>query len=136
MQSAVDLGKPETSPQPIQPNYGYTNMPNNGYGMPQYGPNINQGGVPQQAMTTGQWIGTILLCTCLGIISFILNIVWGFSSSTPEPKRGFCRGMFFAELILMGVSIIVGIIIVAVFLPTITNLVSNSGLHLYDFYNF
>ena len=136
MQSAVDLGKAETSPQPIQPHYGYTNNTNSGYGAPQYGQTPNSNTVPQNTMTTGQWIGTILLCTCLGIISLILNIVWGFSSSTPEPKRGFCRGMFFAELILMGVSIIVGIIIVAVFLPTITNLVSNSGLHLYDFYNF
>ena len=135
MQSAVDLGKPETSPQPIQPNYGYTNMSNNGYGMPQYGPNINQGGVPQQAMTTGQWVGTILLCTCLGIISLILNIVWGFSSSTPEPKRGFCRGMFFAELILMGISIILCIILVVFFLPVIKDLIESSNDPILHFFN-
>ena len=30
MQSAVDLGKPETSPQPIQPNYVDTYKPKNG----------------------------------------------------------------------------------------------------------
>ena len=135
MQSAVDLGKAETSPQPIQPNYGYTNNTNSGYGAPQYGQTPNSNTVPQNTMTTGQWIGTILLCTCLGIISLILNIVWGFSSSTPEPKRGFCRGMFFAELILMGISIILCIILVVFFLPVIKDLIESSNDPILHFFN-
>lgn len=109
MKSAVDLGKADQ--QPVQPNYGYGNQPNYGnqpvygsqqnygYGAPQYGQNFTPGNVPSQTMTTGQWLGTILLCTCLGIISFILNIVWGFGSATPEPKRSFCRAMFIVNII-------------------------------------
>ncbi len=110
MKSAVDLGKSEDimpQAQPVQPNY---TTPNMGYGAPQYGQSINPSAAPTQNMTTGQWIGTILLCSCFGLISFILTAVWAFGSTTPEPKRGFCKGYFIVQLILIGISIIIGII--------------------------
>ena len=34
-----------------------------------------------------------------GIISMILNIVWGYSSNTPEPKRSFCRAMLIFNIV-------------------------------------
>lgn len=118
MKSAVDLGKTE---QQVQPNYGYGNQPNGtsrqnyGYGAPQYGQNISPNSMPSQTLTTGQWIGTILLCTCLGFISFILNIVWGFGSATPEPKRSFCRAMIVVNIISSVLAIIAAVILFSVF---------------------
>lgn len=121
MQSAVDLNKTEDIMpqaqqtqminQPVQPNYGYNPNMNMGYGAPQYGQSYNPNNAPAATMTTGQWIGTILLCTCFGLISFILTAVWAFGSDTPEPKRGFCKGYFFAQLIFMAISTLMAIII-------------------------
>lgn len=125
MQGAVDLGKNtadimpqgqmvqmQQPMQPVQPNYGYNSNQSMGYGAPQYGQPYGQN-VPAGQMTTGQWIGTILLCTCFGLISFILTAVWAFSDSTPEPKRGFCKGYFFVQLILGALSVLVWLIFVA-----------------------
>lgn len=117
--SAVNLSKgANTMPSQPQPQQqmNYTANPNMnmGYGAPQYGQPINPNIVPTQQMTTGQWIGTILLCSCFGLISIILTAVWAFGSSTPEPKRGFCKGFFFAQLILLGVAIILVVIFGAI----------------------
>lgn len=108
LSGVVDLDKPAGQPQNTQtvtPNYGYTNQPTNGYGSPQYGQPINYN-QPQQTMTVGQWVGTILLCSCLGMVSFVLTIVWAFSSTTPEPKKSFCKGYFYVQLIMLGLSIL------------------------------
>lgn len=100
MQGVVDLGKgDDVMPSGVQ---SYGNQPaeqgSTGYSAPQYGRNIAP--VTQNdTMTTGRWFGTILLCTCLGIVSMILNIIWGFGSSTPEPKRSFCRAMLIFNIV-------------------------------------
>ncbi len=56
-------------------------------------------------MTTGQWVGTILLTSCLGIISIVLLFVWAFSD-TPQPKKNYCRGMLIVQAIMLGIAII------------------------------
>ena len=127
---AVDLDKPAGEPQntqTVQPNFVYTNQPTGGYGAPQYGQPINQYNQPQQAMTVGQWVGTILLCTCLGMVSFVLTIVWAFSSSTPEPKKSFCKGYFYVQLIMIGVSILLMILIFGVFGLAFGDVLRDSG---------
>lgn len=107
MKSAVDLGKDDARPDSGLPQRVDTQ--NSGYSAPQYGRNITPSSPQQgQAMTTGQWFGTILLCTILGPISLILTIVWGFSSSTPEPKRSFCKAMFIVSIIMYIFAIISG----------------------------
>lgn len=126
MLGAVDLGKStadimpqgqmtqmQQPLQPMQQNYGYTGNQSMGYGAPQYGQTYGQN-VPAVQMTTGQWIGTILLCTCFGLISFILTAVWAFSDSTPEPKRGFCKGYFFVQLILGAISVLIWLIFIGI----------------------
>lgn len=70
---------------------------------------------PQQAMvpemTTGQWVGTYLLCTLFGIISIILCIVWGFTdNNTKSAKKNFCRAM----LIINIIGFVLGIIVVCI----------------------
>lgn len=128
MQSAVDLGKaedimPQAQPmQQVQPNYNSNPNINTGYGAPQYGQSYNPNVVTTEQMTTGKWIGTILLCSCFGLISFILTAVWAFGSNTPEPKRGFCKGYFFTQLILMGISTIIGIIMLIVLMANMDSL--------------
>lgn len=127
MQGAVDLAKAEDimpppivtqNVQPVQQSYGYTQNTSMGYGAPQYGQTYNTN-VPTEQMTTGQWIGTILLCSCFGLISFILTAVWAFSGSTPEPKRGFCKGYFFFQLIMAAVSIVLSLIFFGIFMANI-----------------
>lgn len=119
MERAVDLGKhedvmPAQLAKPVQPGV-IVNVPvgndvgaTSGYGAPQYGTggvpqDINKGlqnlNVPYEYMSTGEWFLTIVVCTFFGIISLILNIIWGFGTTTPEPKRSFCRAMFYVSLI-------------------------------------
>ena len=113
LKGAVDLGKEEQTPT-VQTNY--TEQQSYGYSVPQYGQNIAPSSNPQgKTMTVGQWVGTIILCTWFGLISFILNIVWAFGSNTPEPKRSFCRAVFIMEIIAMALSTILAIIILVVF---------------------
>lgn len=45
------------------------------------------------SMSVGSWVGTILLTHCLGFISLILLIVWGFSVNTPKAKANYCKAM-------------------------------------------
>ena len=100
MKSAVDLKKdgdklPDNDGLPKQ-----IDQQSSGYSAPQYGRLPATSGTQGQAMTTAQWVGTILLCTLLGPISLILTIVWGFSSSTPEPKRSFCKAMLIVNILM------------------------------------
>lgn len=80
--------------------------------------------VPQPAMTTGQWVGTIILTTWFGIISFILCIVWGFSESTPEPKKSYCKATFIISLIGIGIGILF-IIIYSIFIASVIGSISD-----------
>lgn len=56
-------------------------------------------------MTLGQWVGTILLTSCLGLVSIVLLFVWSFSD-TPEPKKTYCRGMLIVQGIFFALSLI------------------------------
>lgn len=138
MERAVDLGKQQSDVMPQQTGTIMNNVPpvspvsmaqpgnsvgsSAGYGAPQYG----SGGVPQnirqpmrpiggyEQMTTGEWVLTIIVGSFFGIISLILNIVWGFSESTPEPKRSFCKGMFIVNIVQTALSLILGFIFFAI----------------------
>ena len=137
MERAVDLGKqngdvmpPQSTqyPAPVVMNApvqtGNSVNASAGYGAPQYG----SGGVPQniqqptrpiggyEQMTTGEWVLTIIVCSFFGLISLILNIVWGFSSSTPEPKRTYCRASFYISIVSTILSTILGFILLAAML--------------------
>lgn len=116
MKSAVDLGKRDA---PGDPNFGCGNIPTSGYSAPQYGRSYNPyapQNVPVETLTASQWVGTFIVCTCLGIISLIINIIWGFCSDMPEPRRSFARGM----LVINIIGIVFGIIAAAV-IPGLIN---------------
>lgn len=107
MKSAVDLDKRD---DPIQPDFGSNEIRASGYAAPQYGEGhspYGQYNVPPQMLTTEQWLGTIILCSCLGIISVILNVIWGYCSDVPEPKRSFSRAMLIVNII----STVLGIVL-------------------------
>lgn len=115
MKSAVDLNKSGDE-------LNYSNRQNSGYGAPQYGQPINQqNGGSNVQMTMGDWVGTILLCSCLGIVSIILNIVWGFGGNTPEPKKSFCKAMLVVQIIMSVLAFILLIIVFAVLAPALSN---------------
>lgn len=123
MERAVDLGKREDAVQgqaamnvPVWNEVGSTT----GYGAPQYG----SGGVPQnisnmprinapyEHLSTGEWFLTIAVCTFFGGVSLILNIIWGFGATTPEPKRSFCRAMLIVNIVSMVLSFFFVMIII------------------------
>lgn len=90
------------------------------YQQPQYQqpyPQQNYGvqpNAPEPPMSVGQWVGTILLTTCLGTISLILLFIWAFSNSTPASKKNYCRAMLIVEAIGLGLLIVFMIIIFSV----------------------
>ena len=118
MKSAVDLGK-QQSDIPAgglgsgvagnNANTGNSVGSMSGYGAPQY----SNSGIPQidssdhrsynstgfEFMSTGEWFLTIVVCTFFGIVSLILNIIWGFGSNSCEPRRSYCKAMFFVSII-------------------------------------
>ena len=122
LESAVDLTKPQSEPvsAPVQPtpvsipqasvpmqnNYqqpmGYPNP------APQYQQGYNNAPVPEryEHMSVGSWVGTVILTTWFGLISLILLFVWGFGSTTPQPKKNYCRAMLIFELIAFVLAII------------------------------
>ena len=61
-------------------------------------------------MSVGSWVGTILLTSCLGIISLILLFVWAFGSDVNIAKKNYCRAMLIVELIAVGVVILLFIL--------------------------
>ena len=136
MQGAVDLGKADAMPPAgqnygygVQPNYGNQPIERSGYGYstPQYGNNNNNiapGGAQNGTMTTSQWLGTIILCTFFGMISLVLNIVWGFGSNTPEPKRSFCRAMLIVNIIGYVLATFVSIFFLAIFGSEFSEIIS------------
>ena len=136
LKSAIDLGKGDAMP-PVQPNYGVqTNygvqqnygMQQPGYGVPQYtntpiqttgqynnnATAQNNSAQPVENMTLGQWVGTICICSLFGLVSLILNIVWGFGSNTPEPKRTFCRAMMIINIVGYAIGIIMSFFMIAI----------------------
>lgn len=127
MERAVDLGKHgDDNPAPngiiVNVPTGNSVGPVSGYGAPQYG----QQGIPQivnntqnnntgyEFMSTGEWFLTISVGTFFGIVSLILNIVWGFGATTPEPRRSFCRAMFYVNLISGFLGIILAGVIIGI----------------------
>lgn len=126
---AVDLGKEDVMPPVQQQQQNYEVQQNYGYSAPQYGNNNNliRNTRQNQTMTTGQWVGTIILCTMLGIISMILNIIWGFGSDTPEPKRSFCRAMLIMNIVGYVLVIFVGILFAGIFSEALKDIVLSGG---------
>lgn len=119
MHGAVDLGKPEQQ-DVMPPGVQSSNRPagydsgNYGYSAPQFNTNIT----PRQQemkMTTGEWFVTIFLCSSLGLVSFILNLVWGFGTNTAEPRRSYCRAKLVFSLISGVFSTFLILIFAAVF---------------------
>ena len=69
----------------------------------------------EQPMGVGSWVGTILLTTCLGLVSLILLFVWAFGSDVPIAKKNYCRAMLIVDLIAVGLAIIFLIIFTVIF---------------------
>lgn len=105
MERAVDLDKqrPDVMPQQAIMNAPAVQHGNNmgssaEYGAPQNIAPTPRNIAPQVQLTTGEWVLTIIVSTFFGLVSLVLNAVWGFSNDTPEPKRTYCRAMFFVSL--------------------------------------
>ncbi len=95
----------QTPPTQYSQQSQYSNQQYNQYSQPYRQPTYVAPADPP--MTLGQWVGTILLTQCLGIISIILLFVWGFSNDVPLAKKNYCRAMLIFEAIALGVVILI-----------------------------
>ena len=105
--------------QPYQQQYQQYQQPyGQAYQMPQYQQPQQYAAPAEKPMGVGSWVGTILLTTCLGLVSFILLFVWGFSNDVPIAKKNYCRAMLIIELIAAVLSIIFLIVFAVIFANT------------------
>lgn len=100
----------------------------NAYQQPAYQQNIQPPPAAYVApdeppMTTKRWVGTILLTTCLGIVSWVLLFVWGFGSG-PKERQNYCKAMLIAKAIMLGVGMLFGVFFSAAFFGIIGEIVS------------
>lgn len=109
LESAVDLGKPAPSVEPMQSTPApsenlYTNT--NSAQMPAYPQSYNNNSynANTQEMTVGQWVLTIFL-SGLSIVGLILLFIWAFGD-TPQPKKNYARAMLIWQAIALGISIL------------------------------
>ena len=99
MDSVVNLSKP-TNDSVAPTAAPTTNQASGGFGgnqamMPDYPQSSNYNSGSQgasNAMTTAQWVGTILLTSIIPIVSLVLLFVWAFGDA-PQPKKNYCRAM-------------------------------------------
>lgn len=106
------------NPQPTQQNTANTYVPP----QPQY---TYQQPVQQPAMTTGQWVGTIIVTTWFGIISLILTLVWAFDSTTNPSKKNYCRAVLIIDLIGIGICVLLCIIFAVAGFGIFSNIASS-----------
>lgn len=119
LDNVVDLNSPQSAPAPTpMPTYGNTQNANpSGYSqIPQYPQSYNNAPAeePQEKMSVGSWVGTIILTSWFGLISLILLLVWAFGN-TPQPKKNYCRAMLIFELI----AVILVVVLFVVFMTII-----------------
>lgn len=110
------------------PNYGAPQpAPVQGYGTSnaQFNNNIQQMNEPE--MTIGQWVGTIILTSWFGVISLIIAIVWGCSSTSPTAKKRFCQAMIIVQIITLVLSFISMIVFFAGFASFAAELADSWG---------
>lgn len=133
LESAVNLSKPDMSagqapfadpmPTPVQNNtYGtspytptdsynqtdsgrYSGSSSSEYGSPLYSQNYNTSPSTEDHMTVGQWVGTILLVTCIPVVSLVLLFLWAFGDA-PTEKKNFCRAYLIVAAIGIGISVV------------------------------
>ena len=127
LDNVVDLNSPQSASIPASepiPANSYTQnagaAPNpapSGYSnqIPQYPQSYNNApaGEPQEKMSVGSWIGTIILTTWFDPISLILLFVWAFGN-TPQPKKNFCRAMLVFRLIALILAVALFVIIMSI----------------------
>ena len=127
MDSAVDLSKPSSQPYsqptdpagmpyaqqstPVTPNpapYSQRNTYNttgNYAQMPNYPMNNTAPAEKTETMTVGQWVGTILLTSCIPVVSLVLLFVFAFGDS-PQPKKNYCRANLIIMAIVLGIELL------------------------------
>ena len=74
-------------------------------------------------LKVGQYIGMFILSS-LGIIGFILLLVWAFSGDTNTNKKNFARAMLIMQLIVGLVFALFAILFGTVFLPLISDFIN------------
>ena len=79
----------------------------------------------EEAVSVGDWIGTLLLFSFVPCIGFILCLVWAFSKNTKKSKANFCK----AYLIIMLISVVLSVVLGVVFGGVIAAAMANVGYY-------
>lgn len=120
---AVNLEKPAVNSNPyaanqniaspVQNNQNLGAQNGNYAAMPNYPQNYNTANTaPAGTMTTGEWVGTIIL-SMLNIIGLILLFYWAFGGDVNSPRRNFARAMLIVIAIILGLAFVFGALMAA-----------------------
>ncbi len=124
LDNVVDLNSPQSidrpvsipAPTPMPTNNFTQNTASAGYNqIPQYPQSYNNASVeePQEKMSVGAWLGTIILTTWFSFISLIILLVWAFGN-TPQPKKNYCRAMLIFQLIAVILSVVIFVVFMTI----------------------
>lgn len=79
--------------------------------------NYNYAQTPQffqnEHLTTGGWVGRLLLCN-IPIVGFVLLLIWAFGEIPQKSLKTWARAQLIFELIAVGIIVITVVIIVSV----------------------
>ncbi len=118
--TGADAGYAQANSQQYSNSYGNYQQPEQNY-QQQYQDNFNYNvgsnttgynrsySDDNAPMTMGEWILTLLLMS-IPCVNIVLCCVWAFGNTGNVNRRNFCR----AELIFMGIGIVLGIIMVVI----------------------
>lgn len=103
---------------PYQPDGNRMNVPERlKYGYPKQKGKAPRGRI-DNAVTTGQWIGTFFLM-CIPIVNLILLIKWALSTTTPASKSYYARAVLWMFFIFVVIPAVILTVLAVIFWPAV-----------------
>ncbi len=104
--------------QPQQTQYQYQQGAYQPVGQYYPGPGTPQ---PQleEPVSTGDWVGSMLLIGYVPIVGLVFCIIWAFSKKIKKSKSNFCKAYLIVTLIGLGISLVISLIFIGIMLSLV-----------------
>lgn len=101
--------RPGPAPTGRPPVYQQGAYPPQGYQTPAYGQHAYTPPPPEEPVSTGEWVWTILV-SVIPLVGLVLLLVWAFGGNTKVGKRNWARAMLIFSAVIVAFYILVLII--------------------------